>query len=134
MYDKSKTSATKFKQNAVSCLDFPWIFLCVFWILLDFRFGFRCIFGLDFARLFPHTAYELTGEQPRHRCEEYQLRVNESNNNPLTYVSDKTVITTNILAGTIFPLRQCSFKLLSNGDHRVNKNCFLMALMHISQR
>jgi len=79
-------------------------------------------FGLVFARLFPHTAYERTGEQPRHRCYEYRLRVNKSNNNPLTYVSDKTMITTNILAGTVFPLRQCSFKLLSKGDHCVNKN------------
>jgi hypothetical protein len=40
MYDKSKTSATKFKQNAVSCSDFRWIFYVCF--------GFYWIFGVGF--------------------------------------------------------------------------------------
>jgi hypothetical protein len=53
---------------AISCLDFRWICLCLFWILMDFWFGFRWFVCLHFAGLFSYTAYECTGEQPRHRC------------------------------------------------------------------
>ena len=78
----------------MSILDFDGFLI---WVSMDFWFGF-CAAVLSLTLLM--TARGTTTPQMRR----ISIRVNESNNNPLTYVSDKTVITTNILAGTIFPL------------------------------